>query len=555
VTAFGTEPDGISGDPIAAAATPLADLAAMLRGGGQLGADPAVLSRQFADSLALIAAHRAVVLSVEHDGLFLDGQALWTDDMLARRASTALLAQGLSSVTVASDATQRAVATLAVLLARDWGSADIGALRRTVASGASPGLIFNFEQDAQAAEARQILPTELLSLLRSPAGKAADDVTRALDLIRQHLERPGDVVGAILGAGLDKRQRLGPELTAIDDDVDISADVVGRVLFECMRLDPSGLQAADTFRLALDHFDSLASRGRAQEADALIRRAIALANEETGPNWPHRALLQAEVDAIFNRGVILRLVGAANAAAEGTHDSWVRLLFGLGSAIRAEQVAGATEIFGELSNAAHRQAVADGLVLALHQDLDSLDSLLSRATGPGQSILLLAVGRLDAPPLLGKILAHLESPIALVRQDALVALRKHRSPRTEELVRRALSDPESAVRVEALRYVSVYRDTDAAPQIMERLCSLKQGEAPLEEQRALGMAYALITREEGVLPLTRVVQDAGAARSDAATAAVLGLGALGESGRAALRGLARTKPELRSLIRAAGVVE
>lgn len=564
MTSFGTGPDGLAADPQAAAVEALADLAALLRGGGQVGVDPQQLAAQFADAVLRLAADGPLVLSLRDDGLFVGDDAFWSGDLLARRVASALDTHGFKAVTIRAEAPRKTVQGVAVVLARDWSSESANALQDTIRKSATPGVHFDFSSSVPEAIGGGHEPGALLGFMRAAEGQHHAVIVQGLDRIRQRMAQPADVVGAILGAGLGLRQRLEPELTAVEEGRDISSERLGRIAHAVMYRDPAGLQAADSFRLVVDHFESLVGLGRTADAFDLIRRSLSLIDESVTGRWPHKHLIEAEVGALFEPQAVKRLVSSANshlsdpAAGDSGAESdasWRQLLFVLGGALPLDRVVGVASLFGELQRPSHRQAVADGLVISLGQDLEVWDKLLHRVEGAGQSIILLAIGRLDAPTLLEKILARMDSPLAVVRQDALVAMRKHRSPRSQQVVRKALLDADAAVRVEALRYVSVYRDADSASVIMDRLRSLPQDVAQPEELRALGMAYALIARQEGVLPLTRLAQEAGDTRSDATKAAIIGLASLGASGRSALNGLARTSPELRRLVHGAGVTE
>ena len=541
-------------EPLDVAVEALADLAAGMRGGGRAGAEPEHLVAAFGDALIALARQRPVTLQVRPQGLWIDGDPFWINDLLARRVGAGLGAQGLTRVTVLETAQGRTVRALAVLLAREWSTEGAGALRGLVERGPTPGVDFVFQADVPVAVGGGLEPGVLLHQLRAQSANPPADLVPALDAMRARLSLPPDVQAAIAGAGMEARRQLAVEVQAVQQGVDVPWDRVGRVAFEAMRLDAAGLQAADTFRLAVDHFEQLVARGRPSDAFDLLHRPLSLVDPDVVPGWPHREVVRAEVGVLFDPKALDRLVTAANAAAEGL-DTWKQLIFTLASVVPLERVPVACAAWAELTRAPLRQAAGDGLLLATGRDVKRLDKLLAAANGPGAAVLLLAIGRLDAPMLLERVLARMDSEHATVRQDALTALRRHRSPRTQDRVRLAITDPDAQVRIEALRYVSVYRDAEAAGLIMERLRQLKPGETEEEEQRALGKAFAIIGRQEAVLPLTRLVQESAERRPAATTAGIAGLLSIGESGRSSLHGLARTSPELRRIIRAAGVAE
>ena len=144
----------------------------------------------------------------------------------------------------------------------------------------------------------------------------------------------------------------------------------------------------------------------------------------------------------------------------------------------------------------------------------------------------------------------------------LLALRDHQSARIKEVMRAALDDEAKAVRLEALRYLAVYRDGPASEAIVERLndSSKRQG-LDADELRALAISFAVIRRGEGAPVLEELASVAAEAasrdRKDAErarnarllTAHIHGLRAAGKAGRAALERLGRSHPELRDEIR------
>jgi len=535
-----------------AATEALADLAALLRGGGRAGAEPDAISAAFSDNLLRLLPAGNLVLELRDEGIFRQGRPWWAQDLLARRVALALRGQGLQAVEVTTQASARALQALSLLLARDWTREPAGAMQELTARGGAAGISFDFSREVPEAVGGGLEPGVLLNLLRGQDGADQPQIAGPLQAIRAQLEQPRDLAGAVQGAGLEARHRLGAELALIEGGRDVSTELISRVVFEAMRLDPAGLQAADTFRLVVEHYEHLVANGEPQQAVELIRRPLSLIDARVVPLWPHRELLVAESAVLFDEAALQRVLSAANAS-EGDVDGWRQLLLLLGELVPAARIEALVSLMGGLSRVAFRQAIADGLVLKTGGDLSMLERLLNRVQGRGKGIVLLAIGRGEAPTLLEKVLARTDSADSTIRLDALVALRKHRSPRAQDIVRAAINDADLAVRIEALRYVTVYRDSPAAPVILARLQGLKTSDEDEAELKALGKAFALIMRQEGVLPLTRLAQDAASTRPGVATAAIAGLQVLGESGRAAIHGLTRTHPDLRPVVRSLGL--
>lgn len=531
----------------------LADLAALLRGGGRVEADPVQLAEQFSASLSLVLAERPLEIEVRPGGFFTEGDPLWTQDLMARRVGAALHGQSVGSITIPSSASLDTLKELATALCRDWSQEDSGSLAQSVRRGALAGIQVSFRANAERAPGSGQSPAGLLQELRAGGVREDSALVPILASLRVAMARAPDLVAAVRGAGESSRQRLEPELRAIAEGQDASWEMTGRIAFESIRLEPSHLQAIDTFRVVFALFEQLVSMHRASDAFDLAHRSFSLVDEAVAPGWRHREIYRSEIAATFGDLTLSRLVSAI--AESDPQIDWRPLLFTLGNLVSAERVGPACEQFVRLPQLAQRQAVADGLVLSLGRDPQRLDRELQGNTGAGAAIVLLAMGRLEAPSLLERILARMESPEPVVRQAALVALRRHRSPRTQQRVRKAVTDADASVRIEALRYLTVYRDLESAPLLLERLQSHPASTFGPDELRALGMAFAIIARQEAVLPLARLAQESAARRPQVAVAAIVGLNALGEPGRATLLGLARNGgPELRQLVRNAGVI-
>ena len=284
--------------------------------------------------------------------------------------------------------------------------------------------------------------------------------------------------------------------------------------------------------------------GRPEEALALLRRPLTLLQDQSVPAWPHRDLLLAEVGSLYQDGFLARIVALANEAQDEPSGTVLVLL--LGEICPPDRRATFARAAGSLQRGELWQAVADGMILSSDRPAEALSMLLAQAQDEGAAIALLGLSRVEVPALLEKILGRMDSPLPVVRHAALVALRKHRTPHTQERVRMALDDPDEDVRVEALRYVCVYRDSAGAPLVLRRL----QSSTPSDrEARALAIGFALLARQEAVTTLTRRAQDAAAARPTVARAALAGLASVGSTGQAAIAELVRTHPELRRLSR------
>ncbi len=542
LSAFEPRPGDQEQEPYKGAVDALADLAGLARGGGRPGANADQLAEDFAVNLSRSMDGQRLVLDVRDDGLFADGKPLWAHDLLARRVAICLRDQGLRAVAVEGDAPAKTLRGLAMILARDWKTEDTGALSALFDGRDLQGLSLDFSEGGPATEPGQVDPRATLEIIRAQGGDTHPQVAAMLDRVRTALGGAPDLGDAVRGAGSAARDRFAREIAVIDAGEDISVDTVSRVLFEAMRLDPAGLQASDTFRLVMDHYEHLLAAGHPRDALDLVRRPLALLDAGLHPDWKHRELVEAELVLLYDPNTLARMVDAANA--DGDQTAWRELLFTLGRVAPDGARPTLCSAGGQLTSAELRQAIADGLVASSDKPQEVFALLLARVADQGLAVVLLGLSRLEAPALLEKILSRVDNEYAVVRGAALVALRKHRTPHTQEVVRRAIADADEAVRIEALRYVSVYRDSDAAPIILDRLKGPSAATASSAELKALAMSLALIQRDAAVDSLADVAVRAGSDRPKVARAAVGALRSLGDVGRPALTRLMTEHPEL-----------
>lgn len=133
------------------------------------------------------------------------------------------------------------------------------------------------------------------------------------------------------------------------------------------------------------------------------------------------------------------------------------------------------------------------------------ERIRARLSGTALPVVLLGLAmasRSDEPRLIDAVLAHAESQDALVREAALYALRRQRSQRVRDLMRRRLDDAAEPVRLEALRYCVAWRDPEVAQKLDARVLDpalAGRGEA---EVRALCIAFGRLQKEGAVVTLS-----------------------------------------------------
>jgi hypothetical protein len=188
------------------------------------------------------------------------------------------------------------------------------------------------------------------------------------------------------------------------------------------------------------------------------------------------------------------------------------------------------------SSANLQHALVDGFFLSPRGKVSATE-LLRGAAEAEAPIALRYMRRVMEPTMVVPAMARLAATDPATREAAMLALRDQRTPRIQESAIGLLGDPVLAVRLEALRYLTVYRVAEAASPIFERLQSV-ENEA---EARALAMSFARIGAEGTQRSLSELARKGGIR----GVAAMIALVALGAEGRAEVDQLARLHPELR----------
>ena len=86
------------------------------------------------------------------------------------------------------------------------------------------------------------------------------------------------------------------------------------------------------------------------------------------------------------------------------------------------------------------------------------------------------------------------------------ALRGQNLPRVRQEVLRCLKDDEASIRIEALRYLAVYRQSMDLPLLESTLQSPKLGSFEPEEIRAWVKCYGIVGRNESIKLLRKVLE-------------------------------------------------
>ena len=530
-------------------------------------------SRAFAEQFAeALSAGVAVRLDVTTEHVRLGETDVLGSDLVAMALLEGFEQEGLRAVTVQPTATLDELVALSRLLARDWRekTSEDEALE-AAAWGAGFGHI-HLELDGAelrtAADQDELTPEELgVRLVRQlgveglSGGALEAEVGALLDRLQRLEGGPVDDPDlAALQARPDHRV-LASQLAATARGKDVTDDQVSRCFFETLRGAGSTQEATATTQLIVSHARVQLEKGHPDVGVGLVRRLLVLGSADRLLDYRYKAEVQAGLRALWSDDG--RAAIRAGIATSPDADPWKGALFTLGELATAADMAGICALGASLDDPALRQPLADALLLLADRSGATLKQVLHDSHETALPVILLATRRRPDATLVEPLLARASSDNPQVREAVLLALRDHQSPRIKSVMRAAVADDAKPVRLEALRYLSVYRDEPAGEVVLGRLEGPgRAGSLEEDELRALSMAWSIIRGTEGISTLSRLAAEAakGAVRERKAgardrhgrmlTALLHGLRAAGPPGRAAIEGLGRSHADLRDELRA-----
>ena len=518
--------------------------------------DAEAASGAFAAAIAPLHAAASVTLEVDERGFTVDGVEVLGGDLVAKVLLDGLQAEGLSRVHILPGAPADEVTQLARLLARDWrqrsSTEDDLELRAWQARfqhvhlelrGRSVHELADVEGVSAEAMVRRLLRRLGLDWLEGDGGALEGEVAALMAELRAI---PDGEDAPDPDTDLRARTAEGAAAFASMDAAQLDTAALGVLVFETMRglWDPAEvLRFAE--RLADRALEWLAA-GDVDAASVLLRRAALLGEEDLFPGWNGGPALREGLASLFSERAAAVIEGQARRA--GADAAWHRFLFSWAQFATPGALGTLLAVGARLEDLGQRQAIADGLTLLADAGGAGLRELLSTTPDDRLPVVLLALRRRADATLVEPILARERSPAPAVREAVLIALRDHQSPRIKQVVRAALGDADRAVRLEALRYVSVYRDAEAAGLTLDTLRAGGPPGADEAELRAWAIAAALTGREPA-LPALEALATEVTRRPELARASLHGLRAAGGAGRATLDHLGRSHPELRAELR------
>lgn len=525
-------------------------------------AEPAELSeraRQYAQRMdEALQGGMPLTMEVESDIIRFGETKVIGEDLLSTYLCRALFDEGVRALFVEPGASLSELEKLAWLLSEDWGSRAIFEADLQASAWQNRFTAIHIDAIAGRIDIEDDDGEEVISqLLYQLGGDELSDGAVLPPVLRrlQALENAGPPRSAYIdesNCAVEHPQafeRFCRRLEAVRDEVDVSNDWISRLLFETIRTDTEPGSVNDLGVALIDQIVRSLASGQPECASALLHWPVMLLEEDVAPGWSLRWALSNALCGL-NEPPLWEAIasGAANAV---DLEAWRGPLFSLTVAMPAADVNEIIQAAAGLPDRLLRQAVADGAAVLCRRAGIAPLSLLQAATPAALKVALLAAARSQDATLVGPLLRHATSPDADTREAALIALRRQQSPRIKEVVRAALSDATSGVRMEAMRYVAVYRDRLGAERIQSLLQVHEPGTRTEAELRAMIRAMAHVMGEDAPVHLRALALQPSLAEKPALASAILGgLNSSGPAGQRALEEVGMIRPELRPQIRA-----
>jgi hypothetical protein len=284
---------------------------------------------------------------------------------------------------------------------------------------------------------------------------------------------------------------LAAEAASVRSGGDLQPEAVAELLFSCIEADAGADQAGLLARWALGF--ALSLLGGPVSPGPVTHGLLLLLDPALSPDEAHRGAVRAAMDALATDPWRERL---SRVVSDADEDEVRGDLFSVFSLVEGtDAVASLTEAIPHWAT----RILADAVLLREGDaGVDAIERARARlrSAGGGPVRLALAMAaRLEDARLTDPVLAHADDPDPAIREAVLLALRKQRSSRVREVARRRLSDPVTAVRLEALRYCVAYRDPEAIPLVEARLSGPEVADLDETEVRALCLALGRLSAE------------------------------------------------------------
>lgn len=526
---------------------------------GATTGDPEAYADAFADTLRESLDRPGVRIRIDLDGSHLSyaGAQVSANDLVTQSIVEGLSAEGFETLTLISGATREELIELVHLLAatRDTGATSAARSRLEARMWALDLPHVHLE----------VSPRSVVTEADSSRVRGPEMVARAMDHLGLSRDSLGDGATVELGALLGGLRALSgsPAAPTVDTPVtarawsralqslnrkdDVPDAIVGLSLREALRSAESEDACAALVAAARDHAIRSIAHSDTDRAEAIFTE-LAQATDERHPVSGVEATAVYAGLARAPEASLSSALQAGLARRPGT-DDWVPLLFTLPRSTHPDHLATLASHVGRARLPDRlTQAAADGLLSACRRHGLELRNLLASADDDALPVLLRAARHLQDPTLIEPLLGRASHGDPTVRAAALLALRRHQSPRIKASARAAIDDDHRTVRLEALRYVAVYRDADAAAPIGARLTRLRAEQADAEELRALAIAWVHTSHGAAIAELEALAAGKPT-HPDLPQAILAAFQRLGDPGKAARERLGRSHPHLRPLLR------
>jgi hypothetical protein len=298
------------------------------------------------------------------------------------------------------------------------------------------------------------------------------------------------------------KRALEQEIVALEAGKDVPVELTGALVFECVRLERRESLVMIMAKNLARHCSALCAEGQIVESASLMRRLLFLCDEQVFPDFQYESALRRGFSTFVQEANRRRLLEALPVHCHGREKE--AALYTLLSILGRNQLPELVRFGADLKVASLRQVVADIVIQLVGGDEEALLTLLVTGEDEEAVIPLLALGRMNTPSCVEECLRRMGDTNATVREASLRAMRGQQSPRIRQEVLRCLKDDEPSIRIESLRYLSVYRDRVDLAMVEQVLLSERLASFSLDEVKAWIVAYGIIGRM-GSLKLLRSV--------------------------------------------------
>ena len=281
-----------------------------------------------------------------------------------------------------------------------------------------------------------------------------------------------------------------------------SFEEVGAVVAEVVFAEEDPAQ----LKLLLDHLDQalnpLLTTASLVPINAILRRLALLVRVLPQDNAHHLAI----AGLLLRVGKQDRLMLLSDSLNNEWQDSWKGELFTFISLQHPDNVDEVLGFLREVARLPARRAIVDALVLLAGSEPDVFLPLLRSSNWHLVADGIAALGRIGDPTSLDRIISTYDREEHQIREEVLLALRPHQSPRISALMTSALKDSDSDVRLSALRYLAVYNVRDSVETLEQQMSARGFGKRSYDERKGWYMAYGHIARRRAWATLEKEAQ-------------------------------------------------